>query len=521
MMSSLYIGATGMIALGEGMGTVSHNLSNLNTVGFKERLHLFEDLVSSSVNTPSNATGRGNVLPTSYSQQGHGSRTSAVISRFYENGALEMGDRVTDLAISGKGFFQVTGNDDKTFYTRAGNFAFTKEGELINPGGLHLMGRRLDANGNPGNLEQIKLDPQNDMYLAAKASTKATIISNLGMTESKTTNATDPYFSLALTYDANREPVMGNSGYSNGVSVYDSEGKKHDLTVNYDLVEKTSDGRKIVQYTVSIPPGEDGRAGFEGTDGAGLIMSGTMTFTSAGILQNMSAFTPTDGTNVHNLATWNSVAIGADGVPMNMTFKNTDQSGNVTRPSQTVTLDMGLGFASPAGSVQAAAIGTNPDNLPGYTGAGNTLPANVGNENRTVAYSGEVSTINRGTDGYMEGWMRGMEINPRGEMNILYDNGQSQPLYQIPLFNFMGEQDLKAEGGNLYSSTLGSGEAMEGVADEENFGKIVSTTLEMSNVDVGRQFTHMITNQRGFQFNSKVITTSDSMLQKALELKRA
>ena len=95
MMSSLYIGATGMITLGEGMGTIANNLSNLNTIGFKERLHLFEDLMSSPVPTSSSAIGTGNVLPTSYSQQGHGSRTSAVISRFYENGALQKGDRVT------------------------------------------------------------------------------------------------------------------------------------------------------------------------------------------------------------------------------------------------------------------------------------------------------------------------------------------------------------------------------------------------------------------------------------------
>ena len=106
-------------------------------------------------------------------------------------------------------------------------------------------------------------------------------------------------------------------------------------------------------------------------------------------------------------------------------------------------------------------------------------------------------------------------------MSIMYDNGKSQAMYQIPLFIFRGEQDLKAEGGNLYSATLDSGEAIEGAANEENFGKIVSTSLEMSNVDVARQFAHMISNQRGFQFNSKIITTSDSMLQKALELKRA
>lgn len=519
MMSSLYIGATGLIALGEGMGTVSNNLANLNTVAYKERLHLFEDLMSTSVCTPSNAIGRGDVLPTSYSQLGHGSATSAIISRFYENGAFEKGSSVTDLAINGKGFFQVT-DEDKVFYTRAGNFSFTKEGDLVNPSGLHLMGRRIINGSTGGALEAIKLNPDTDMYMAGAATTKASIISNLGMKESKTTNAENPYFSLALTYNGQNDPVMGASGYSNAVAIYDSQGKKHELTMNYDLVEQTGDGRKIIQYTVSVPAGEDGRAGFADTVGAGLLMSGTMTFTSSGILQNMSAFVPTSGSDIHDLSTWQSVPVDADGIPISTAFKNVDSSGNVTTTPQTFKLDFGLGFASPASTVQAANIGTDPNNLPGYTGAGNTAPANTNNSNRTVAYSGEVSTIERSSDGYTEGWMQGMSIDPNGIMSIRYNNGQSREMYQIPLFTFQGEQDLKAEGGNLYSATLESGAAIEGTADTENLGSIVSKTLEMSNVDIARQFTYMIVNQRGYQFNSKVITTSDSMLQKALELKR-
>ena len=106
MMSSLYIGSTGMIALGESMQTVSNNLANMNTVAFKERMHLFEDLISTPVPTPSSGIGRNNnSTPTNYSQMGQGVRTSAVITRFYENGGIEKGDRVTDLCIGGKGFF--------------------------------------------------------------------------------------------------------------------------------------------------------------------------------------------------------------------------------------------------------------------------------------------------------------------------------------------------------------------------------------------------------------------------------
>lgn len=518
MMSSLYIGATGMITLGHGLGTVSNNLANMNTVGFKERLQLYEDLMSSAVPTPSSAPGRGGVLPTSYSQQGHGSRPSAVITRFYETGGIEIGDRVTDLCIGGKGFFQVQ-QGDKTYYTRAGNFYFNKEGELINPNQFNLMGKPI-TNGVAGGLTPIKLDPLTDMYMKPQATTKATLISALGMTAAKTSDPVDPFFSLAKSYNATSNPPIGSSGFANQISVYDSNGRKHDITVNYDLAEVDSDGRKIVQFVVNMNPSEDGRAGFEGTPGAGLLMSGTLTFTSSGVLQNMSAYKPTDGANANNLSTWSNVSIGADGMAIDAVFKSVDDKGNPVNLNQVFDLDFGLGFASPAGGVPPASIGTNPNNLPGFTDAGNNPPPNVTNKNRTTAYSGDVGTPYRKSNGYAPGHATNVMINNNGVLSVIYDNGQSADKFQIPLYIFRGEQDLKAEGSNMYSPTIGSGEAIEGEANTENFGKIISTALEMSNVDLGRQFTHMILTQRGFQFNSKVVTTSDAMLQKALELKR-
>ncbi len=519
MMSSLYIGATGMIALGEGMQTVSNNLANLNTVAYKERLHLFEDLMSTLMTTPSSALGRNGVLPTSYSQQGQGVRTSAVITRFYETGGIEAGDRVTDMCIGGKGFFKVT-QDDKTFYTKAGNFYFNEAGDLVNPGGQNLMGKKL-TNGVAGNLEKITLSNTN-LTMPAKPTTQATIISGLGLTSSKSDNAANPFFALAASYNADMASPVGSSGYSNAISIYDSAGKKHDITVDYDLAQATSDGRKVVEFVVRMDPKEDARAGFEGSKGAGLLMSGTLTFTSAGVLQNMSAYQPTDGANTDNLATWNSVNIATTGMPINAAFKNIDpKTGAVTTANSKFNLDFGLGFASAGSGGTAASIGTDPNNLPGYTAAGNAPPANVTTKNRTTAYGGNINTASRAQDGYAEGHFSNMTIDRNGTMVFRYDNGQNQEQYQITLYTFQGEQDLKAEGGNLYSETTKSGAAREGVAGEENYGQIYSTSLEMSNVDLGRQFTSMILTQRGFQYNSKIITTSDAMLQKALELKRA
>ena len=93
-------------------------------------------------------------------------------------------------------------------------------------------------------------------------------------------------------------------------------------------------------------------------------------------------------------------------------------------------------------------------------------------------------------------------------------------LYRIPLYRITSQDGLRREGGNRYSASLESGEAQEGIPGTENFGTLSEYSLEQSNVDYAREFTNMIIVQRGFQMNSKVVTTSDQMLQKALELKR-
>jgi flagellar hook protein FlgE len=105
-------------------------------------------------------------------------------------------------------------------------------------------------------------------------------------------------------------------------------------------------------------------------------------------------------------------------------------------------------------------------------------------------------------------------------MSGKFSNGQVVDLYQIPLFRFTSEFGLRREGGNHFSATRESGEAQEGTAKTENFGSVAASTLEMSNVDASREFVNMIITQRGFQSQSKVVTTADTMLQKALELKR-
>ncbi len=133
-----------------------------------------------------------------------------------------------------------------------------------------------------------------------------------------------------------------------------------------------------------------------------------------------------------------------------------------------------------------------------------------------VASKGDKDSLNTGRS---IGEMTGITISNNGLINGTYSNGQSRVLGQIATANFANASGLSHEGDNLYAQTLNSGDAT--IQDITINGDYMSSgVLEMSNVDLSREFTEMITTQRGFQANSRIITVSDSMLEELTNLKR-
>ena len=117
--------------------------------------------------------------------------------------------------------------------------------------------------------------------------------------------------------------------------------------------------------------------------------------------------------------------------------------------------------------------------------------------------------------------MSGISIAQDGTISASYDNGQTRVLGQISVANFANASGLEKEGDNLYSATRNSGD-FDGIGTvvTSGGGKMTTGELEMSNVDLSREFTEMITTQRGFQANSRIITVSDTMLEELVNLKR-
>lgn len=107
-----------------------------------------------------------------------------------------------------------------------------------------------------------------------------------------------------------------------------------------------------------------------------------------------------------------------------------------------------------------------------------------------------------------------------GVLSGRYSNGVTLELFQITLYDFPSKTNLKREGGNLFSQTRESGDPASGAAGTGSLGMVYSNAIEQSNVDLAREFVQMITTQRGFQANSKSITTTDTMLDTVINMKR-
>ncbi len=123
-------------------------------------------------------------------------------------------------------------------------------------------------------------------------------------------------------------------------------------------------------------------------------------------------------------------------------------------------------------------------------------------------------------DGYAMGILEKIGFDSAGTINGIFSNGVSRVLAQLTLADFNNKSGLLKSGGNVYQVSANSGSAIHGTAGETISGAISSGALESSNVDIAMEFTNMITAQRGFQANARVITTSDNMLDELVNLKR-
>lgn len=167
------------------------------------------------------------------------------------------------------------------------------------------------------------------------------------------------------------------------------------------------------------------------------------------------------------------------------------------------------------GSISSSGTGTANFAIPGA----NAISLNI-DFSQLTQFGGNPTAYINFQDGYEAGSLDMVSTDSGGVLTGIFTNGQSKALAQIALATFSNPGGLLKEGGNLYQISNNSGLPNIGTADSGGRGSIAVGKLEMSNVDLAQEFTNMIVTQRGFQANSRVITTSDEMLQDLINIKR-
>ena len=463
--SSLFSGISGLATLGNSMQIIGDNIANVNTVGFKASSYAFQDLLSQATATQSGTSqiGRGTALADIYSS--------------FEQGSFESTGNTTDLGIGGAGFFQLReGGSNRLFYTRAGNFRFDQNGYLINPEGYVVQGWQLDANANDvGSVTDIQLA---SFTSPPAASDHVTVISNLD------SDAISLTADISASWDGAASPsIIGNNyEYQSTVKIYDSLGSTHDITIYYDRAA----GPSTWEYIITCNPVEDSRAGFGGGNQYdGLLARGTI------------AFSDSSGTIT----------------PAGLTMQICDDPTAPTWPAATMNTNGYFTF-------QPDFIGGVPQDIEFDLGTRWDGTAFVNESLTSTQFARSSTTTFQSANGYGAGDFQGVDVDVDGVITGIYSNGQLIPLHRVALAKFLNQQELHKEGGNLYSETNDSGQAITNHPGTNGLGDISPNSLEQSYVDIANEFVKMITSQRGFQANSKIITTVDQMLAETIQMKR-
>lgn len=487
-----------MKGLAEGMQVTTNNLANVSTIGFKKQDILFSDVLYQTQASMGNWWNAQEDSRVAVGQVGMGLQIEAVRTS-YTQGALESTNNMTDLAINGKGFFQVT-DGQNTYYTRAGDFVSDKEGVWRNPQGYALNGYRINADGSRGDLAPVLIDRFGT--LAPKATTEVALSVNVADNSDTSANSENPFFSLLQSYDATKSSPVSAS-FSQAMTLYDETGKAHTVNAYFDGAPSTNSSKYtefIIADEQSVTTGENGEIVYP-EKGAGLLLAGALEFDAQGNLINVSAFSPSVKGS-QNLEDW-TVADLENGNPV---FEL-----NGSR----VSLNFGASAEKWANApASAAEVGQNAALLPGMDNP------SISAEFPTTAFATTSFSNSYKQNGYAEGFLSNTKISTDGVISGLYSNGETVDLWQIPLCRFTSEDGLRREGNNLFAATEEAGMMEMGAAGSENFGTINAYNIENSNVDLAQEMVNMIINQRGFQSNSKVVTTADLMLQKAMEIKR-
>lgn len=476
MMRSLYSGVSGLRVHQTKMDVIGNNISNVNTVGFKASTVNFSDIFYQTTQSATGPNALTGAAGQNAKQIGLGANLASIKTQITTKGGAQRTDNPFDIMISDDSFF-VVNSGGSNYFTKSGAFEVDAGGTLCTSDGGTVMGWQVDP-ANPtkivaNQVSALKIMAPENLYTTPEATTKAYMSGNI---------------------DQNDPQLV--DGKPSQMQFYDSLGNLY--TAKLSFKESGTDGAYQVSVTDVLDA--DDKSIFTQYNSATkkYDASGVTGITIGNVPYNRTSFDPDTGLSQ---------------------LTGTAAAGN------TLTFDAANGAFKQVGatadqeSIDFAIVG-------GTTGLFKTIDLNF--KTMTMYSTSGKSTIEPtkgGLDGTgagkMVGNMTGVSVDAAGKIYGTYDNGDQKLLGQIAVASFSNPAGLEAVGGNLFAETQNSG-GFDGIGKDISAtgGKLSTGVLEMSNVDLSQQFTDMITTQRGFQANSRIITTSDTLLEELINLKR-
>ncbi|MBQ8798208.1 MAG: flagellar hook protein FlgE [Lachnospiraceae bacterium] len=485
MVRALYSGVSGLKVHQSRMDVIGNNIANVNTVGFKSSQVTFSDVLyqtTSAASGPDEDTGRAGVNP---KQIGLGANFASVKTTMDATGGSQRTDNPFDLMIEGDGFF-IVNNGATNLFTKAGSFTLDANGTLCTASGYSVMGWQVD----PKNPTEIKADTVSALHVMSAENMYS-----------------EPEATTAVHFEGNIDSAdsdLAGTGRVTNFTFYDSLGQSYTVQM---LVKQNTQADSLIksEYTVAITDVLDstgqsifvkkvvddatGDISYELNDTISEVTLGDFSFDATAVDEETGV--PTLSCNdlpvlSFNPATGKMVNIGSEDGVQSLTF-HIPMNGD--HPFKDINVDFSA--------------------LTMYANSGKTT------------IEGSKGGLDNLGKGRTAGNMSGVTIDNAGKIYGVYDNGVSKLLGQVVVAKFANNSGLEAVGNSLFAESQNSGE-FDGIGEDITMsgGKFNVGVLESSNVDLASEFTDMITTQRGFQANSRIITTSDTLLEELINLKR-
>lgn len=552
MMRSMYSAVSGLKTHQTRMDVIGNNIANVNTVAFKSSSVTFSDILYQTTSNASGAnatTGTGGV---NAKQIGLGTTAAATKVSITSAGASETTGNPFDIRLTDKNStnFFIVNNGSENVFTRSGSFYVDGSGNLcMSSTGYTVMGWQVDETTGEirkDTVSALRIMQEKNLTSAPEATTQATI---------------------AGVLDENDADVKSDAGKVMNLNFYDNLGYQY--TAKFAIKATAKDGEYTVELTSILDSNNKNitegftqaqmKEIFGNTDTETTIASYSSTLPGCGY-----TFDPKTGKLTDDNANNAEVAINKDGTigstgktikdvfgVSDGNFKNiqdSDKAGNDDYKFERVGNADGsfsyqikkksatnlLKFNTEDGKFNSIGGGTDKSvelnlNTTSLNANGNFANINVDfsqclnyNKSGKSTIGADAGAVDGTTGkGRKLGAMTGIYIDTSGRIYGTYDNGNKELLGQIAVAQFSNASGLEKVGESCYRTTLNSGE-FDGIGVEISADGSSMTTgeLEMSNVDLSSEFTSMITTQRGFQANSRVITTSDTLLEELVNLKR-